>query len=424
MRILLYGINYPPDLTGIGKYSGEMAEWLAARGHDVRVVTAPPYYPDWRVRADYSGVSYSREIKGGVMVYRCPLWVPERPTGLKRILHLASFALSSLPVVLYQVRWRPEVVWVVEPPLFCAPGALLAARVCNAKAWLHVQDFEVDAAFDLGLLKSGWLRHLVLAGERLLLKQFDRVSTISQRMLDRLNKKAVLGSRCYLFPNWVDTEEIAPVQRESAGQIGRNAYRNELGISEHAVVVLYSGNMGNKQGLEILAETAQMIQGQRGLKPCNQKLAAEVVFVFCGNGSGRVELEDACEGLANVIFLDLQPSERLGEFLGMADIHLLPQRADAADLVMPSKLTGMLASGRPVVATAVAGTQVAEAVAERGRVVPPGDAAALALAVAELASNPAERATLGRAARDYAVKHWNREIVLVEFEQQLSSVLE
>ena len=132
MKILLYGINFAPELTGIGKYTGEMAAWLAAQGHQVRVVTAPPYYPDWAVGAGYSARTWRRERWQGVDVWRCPLWVPPRPGGAKRLVHLASFALSSLPVMLRQLLWRPEVVWVVEPPLFCAPTAWAVAQIGRA----------------------------------------------------------------------------------------------------------------------------------------------------------------------------------------------------------------------------------------------------------------------------------------------------
>ena len=124
MKLLVYGINFAPELTGIGKYTGEMVAWLAARGHEVRVVTAPPYYPDWSVRPGYSGSRYAREDWRGATVLRTPLWVPRKVTGLKRLVHLASFALSSLPTLLAQWRWKPDVVWVTEPPLFCAPAPL------------------------------------------------------------------------------------------------------------------------------------------------------------------------------------------------------------------------------------------------------------------------------------------------------------
>jgi colanic acid biosynthesis glycosyl transferase WcaI len=170
VRILIHGLNFAPELVGVGKYTGEMAEWLAARGHEVRAVTAPPFNPEWKVAPGFSPWRYSREgcppptgpvensrklaASGGLTVLRCPLWVPRRPSGATRILHLTSFALASFLVMLRQVSWKPEIVLVVEPTLFCLPAALITGRFCKARTWLHVQDFEADAGFDLGLLKS------------------------------------------------------------------------------------------------------------------------------------------------------------------------------------------------------------------------------------------------------------------------------
>ena len=407
MKILIYCINFAPELTGIGKYTGEMSAWLAARGHEVRVVTAPPYYPDWKVGAGYSSTSWRREQQGGAQVWRCPLWVPACPGGLKRVLHLASFALSSLPVMLGQILWRPDTVWVVEPPLFCAPTAWLVARLSGARAWLHISDYEVDAAFDLGLLKGKLLKRIVLGAEHWLMRRFDVVSTVSQRMLERALTKGVDAQRLVAFPNWVDVASFAA----SNGQ----AYRHELGIPPDAIVALYSGNMGRKQGLEIMAQVAQACVQQ-------QQSRDRLWFVFCGNGVGRAELLAQCQNIPNVQFLDLQPAARLPDLLAMADIHLLPQRADAADLVMPSKLTGMLASARPVVGTAHAGTELANVVQLCGIVVPPDDAAAMTHAVLALAANPIWRDQLGQAGLHYALNQIDRESVLRRFESLLANV--
>lgn len=397
LKFLLYSINFAPELTGIGKYTGEMAAWLAQHGHEVRVITAPPYYPAWQVGDGFSAWRYSQQLWQGVRVFRAPLWVPTQPGGLKRLVHLASFALSSLPLLLAQWRWRPDVVFVVEPPLMCAPAAVLMARLRGARAWLHVQDYEVDAAFALGIVKGRWLRSMVLAAERWLLRRFDRVSTISGRMMERALAKGVAPQRLVSFPNWVDISSIHP-------RMAGGSYRADLGIAPEQVVALYSGNMGTKQGLEVLADAARACALDAGL-----------LFVFCGSGSGRADLQARCAGLPNVRFLDLQPLERLGDLLTMADIHLLPQRADAADLVMPSKLTGMLASGRPTVATAHAGTEVAQVVQGRGLLVPPEDGAALAQAVLTLAADAPLRVRLGAAARDYAQSHLQRDAVLARF---------
>ena len=192
MRVLILGINFYPEPTSTGKYTGELAAYLSQQGYQVRVVTAPPYYPHWRVAAGYHAGCYTRESWQGVEIRRCPLWVPRRPTGLTRLLHLASFALSCIPVLTGQIKWKPQVVLCVAPTLMNAPGALLLSRRCKAKSWLHLQDFELDAALGLGLLPGGrWLARLVGWVERFLLNKFDRVSTISGRMLARLADKGV-----------------------------------------------------------------------------------------------------------------------------------------------------------------------------------------------------------------------------------------
>jgi len=403
-RLLVVALNYAPDLTGIGKYVSEMTEWLTTNKQlAVRVVTAPPYYPAWAVSRGYSAYRYRKERIAGVDIYRCPLWIPRRPRGLTRMLHLLSFALSSLPVLLWQaVSWRPQVVFVVEPPLGAAPGAWLAARLCGAQAWLHVQDFEIDAAFELGLLRAGALRRAILSAERALMRGFDRVSNISERMLAKLLEKGVDQRRVFLFPNWVDMSLIRPLE-------GANTLRAELGIAADARVLLYSGNMGEKQGLDLIIDAARSFEESPAL------------FLLCGDGAVRARLEAAAAGLSNVRFIPLQPLPRLNELLNLAEVHLLPQRAAAEDLVMPSKLTAIMASGRPVVATARAGSEVARAAREGGIVVSPGDTPAFASAIRRLLADDSLRRQLGAAGRAYALTNWEREAVLQRAFDELQS---
>jgi colanic acid biosynthesis glycosyl transferase WcaI len=403
--VLVVTSNFAPEVTGIGKYVGDMTEWMFKQGYDIRVVTAPPYYPAWRVANGYSSRKYSRERLSGALVYRCPLMVPRKPGGLMRLLHTGSFALSTLPVILWQaLSWRPQLVFVVEPPLACAPAALLGARISGAQAWLHVQDFEVDAAFDLGLLRSERLQRLAFGMERWLLQRFDIVSSISSAMLKKLNDKHVAPERIRFFPNWVDTQLIRPLT-------GENPLRTELGIDHATSVLLYSGNMGEKQGLELITDVARTFSG-----------STDILFLLCGDGAAKRRTMDAAKGLANVRFMPLQPLEKLNELLNLADIHLLPQRAEAEALVMPSKLTAIMASGRPVVASARAGSDVARTAAAGGLVVPPGDAEAFGAAIRRLLSDAALRMDLGRTGRAYAESNWNREAVLrslhAELEQQ------
>jgi exosortase D (VPLPA-CTERM-specific) len=394
-RVLVVALNYAPDLTGIGKYVGEMVEHMTGSGFDVRVVTAPPYYPEWKIAKGYSALAYRTEQHNGARIIRCPIYVSQKMTGVKRLVHLASFALSSLPAIFWQaLSWRPQMVFVVEPTLGYVPASWLAGRMVGAKLWLHVQDFEVDAAFGLGLLPKGRLQKVAMAAESWLMRRFDHVSSICGNMIQRLKAKKVDPEKLASLPNWVDMEHIRPVSRE-------NALRTELGIPADRFVLLYSGNMGEKQGLDIVVEAARRLQED-----------ASLLFLMCGDGAARARIEAQAQGLPNMRFMPLQPRERLNELLSLADIHLLPQRADVEDLVLPSKLTGIMASARPVVATATADSELDRAAARGGLVVPPGDTGAFVDALKRLLRDSGLRAQLGATGRAFAASRWDRKVVL------------
>jgi colanic acid biosynthesis glycosyl transferase WcaI len=394
LKVLIISVNFAPEPTGIGKYSGDMAAWLAAHGHQVRVVAAPPYYPMWKIDPAYSPARYSREIWCGVDVWRAPLWVPKRPGCGARVLHLLSFAVTSFPLILRQIFWRPNLVLAVAPAFVCAPSAWLAARLCGAQAWLHIQDFEVDVAFQMGLLRGELLKRIVLRMERWMLRRFDTVSTISRRMIELLVKKNVSVERTRYFPNWVEIPESQPTS-PGAG------YRAELNIGREAVVALFSGTMGRKQGLMVIPDAARILARRK-----------DIVFVICGDGILKPKLEAAMADLPNVRLVPLQPVQRLAELLSMADIHLLPQSLGAADLVLPSKLSGMLASACPVIATCRPGTEIADVVSHCGLIVDPNDSGSLADAIIRLADDPGLRRMLGRRARDFAISNFERDAVL------------
>lgn len=302
--------------------------------------------------------------------------------------------------MVFQISWRPHIVLLVEPTLSGSPPVLCVARFSNAVTWLHIQDFEVDVAF-MKDLSSARLKRWAQWFERLVLRRFDRVSAISDRMVERLSTKGVDAGKKVLFPNWVDTTSIYPLRAPSP-------LRKKLGISDREHVALYSGNMGMKQGLELLAEASRLLA-----------FRSDIRLVFCGDGPYRGELVRTTAGNPNVTFLELQSPDKFNELLNVADIHLLPQRAGAADLVMPSKLTGMMASGRAVVAAAQPGTQITAVLEGRGVVTPPGDASAFADAIARLVDDPETRLAMGRNARRYAVDHMARDRILAQFELSL-----
>ena len=357
-RVLIIGINYAPEPVGIGPYTAGLAESLVARGHRVSALVGKPYYPKWRIDPDHAGGGWTRAEENGVELTRCPLYVPAEPSGIKRIIHLASFAASALPpalkAALERRERRAQVVFAIAPALTSVITAWLAARLAGARLWVHVQDFEVEAALATGLLPQGSLIARVAGwAESRLLRLADRVSTISPQMCAKLRDKGVAPERVIELRNWADAR-FAP---DSAGA---QAIRAEWGLGDRKVA-LYSGNIARKQGIEILVEAARLLQ-QRD----------DLVFVICGEGPNRAELERLAQGLSNVQLHDLQPAARMGAMLTMADLHLLPQIAGAADLVLPSKLTNMLFSGRPVVATTEPGTGLYAEVEGCGAITPPG----------------------------------------------------
>ena len=326
-----------------------MCEWLASKGHAVRVVCPPPYYPFWKVQAPYAAWRYGCEEIAGVAVTRCPIWVPRRARGWKRMLYAASFLISSFPVMLREMVRRPDVVLVIEPSFLNAVSSLFFAKIAGAPAWLHVQDFELDLAFDLQQFRNARLRSLV-------------------RRVGIVGDAAVRYGIHNLRPHdgALAREGRGRAAVRAVSELGR--YRGHPASWPRArgdkVVALYSGTTGAKQNLELLVDAARLIADR-----------PDIEIVICGNGTAA--LEERARDLPNVRFLPLQPLESLNELLNSADIHLLPQKASAADLVMPSKLLGMVASGRAMIATAAEETEVGRVVSQCGVLVAPEDPGAL-----------------------------------------------
>lgn len=347
MKILVYGINYSPELTGIGKYTGEMVEWMARQGHEVRVITAPPYYPQWQVGENYSAWRWKKE-QGAATVWRCPLYVPKQPSTLKRLIHLGSFAASSFFPLLAQRSWKPDRIIGVVPTLFCTPGMRLLAKLSGAKTLLHIQDYEVDAMLGLGMAgkgKGGKVARLASRFERSGLHNVDNVSTISRSMMNKAREKGVPDDRVIFFPNWSEVSRFRDVTQAEAA-----ALRQQLGLPADKKIILYSGNIGEKQGLETAIEAAERLKD----KPW------EFVIVGQGGGKARLEKMAAERGLSNVRFFPLQPYEALPALLKMADCHLVIQKRGAADAVLPSKLTNILAVGGNAVITAESETELGQ----------------------------------------------------------------
>jgi colanic acid biosynthesis glycosyl transferase WcaI len=397
MNILILGLNYAPEPVGIGPYTTGTAEFLAAAGHNVTVVCGKPYYPDWKIQAPFLKAGVLSSIENGVQVRRVPIYVPSKPDGRRRLIHHASFAIRAFPEMLRAARAsKPDVVMCIAPSLISMATARAIARIFRAKTWLHIQDFEVEAAFITGLLHDrGWLAKAARAYEKWCLQK-TMVSTISPQMCKKLRDFGVSTDCIYEFRNWANINNIKPINRPSI-------FREKWSITTDNVA-LYSGNLGNKQGIEIIPDVARLLAGRNDL-----------TFVICGNGASRERLAAAAEGLSNIRFHDLQPTDMMSDLLGLATVHLLPQIAGAADLVLPSKLANMLASGRPVLATAYPETGLAIEVDGCGRAITPDDAVAMAEMLNELLDNVEERHQLGARGRQRAVMHWGESKILESF---------
>ena len=300
MRILIHSINFYPETAGSWKIYGRngllarCSRPRSPRRHSAAILPSMAcraWIPRMALRLAAASLA-ARKIKDSPM----PHLGAEESRWTKTIASPCEFcAQQPADDVPPQVLWRPDLVLLAEPTFCCAPLALLTARLAGATAWLHVQDFEVDAAFKLGDITSSRGQALAQTFEQWLLRKFDRVSAISGQMVSRLLLKGVDQSRRVHFPNWVDTGSIYPLPNSSS-------FRRELGIAENAIVALYSGSMGKKQGLDLLVEAARQLLHR-----------SDLLFVFCGDGSYRAIFVEKASALSNVTILPFQPSERLNQ---------------------------------------------------------------------------------------------------------------
>lgn len=340
-RILVLGINCFPELTGIGKYTGEMISWMAQNGHETTMVTGFPYYPNWKVQEPYDGNWYKCEkmYEDKLTIYRCPLYVPANPSGMKRLIHEALFFISA-GFVVFKMLFKPkqDLIIAIAPPFHLAILALFYRFFKGGRIMYHVQDLQIDAAKELKMLKHPWMFRTLFSIEHFILRKMDFVSTISEGMMKRVGGK--IPKKIVFFPNWVDTETFYPLPHRAALKV-------KWGYQEEDHVILYSGSIGEKQGLDSLIRIA-----------CKLRDHTRIKFIICGTGPYKQELVRMSEdqNLTNVTFLPLQEFVVFNEFLNMADVHLVLQKANATDLVMPSKLTAILAVGGLALVTANAGS--------------------------------------------------------------------
>lgn len=397
--MLLVSTNYAPERAGIGPYATQIAEHWAAGGAEVHVWAGVPHYPAWRTEPAYRGVWRTVEEHRGVLVHRRKHTVPPRQTAVRRALYEASILAHGLAAPPRMPR--PDAVLAQLPSL---AGGVLGARV--ARRWglpfvPVVQDLMGAAAAQSGIRGGGRVAAAAGAVEAYALGRATLVGVIHESFVDRVAAMGVPRDRIRLVPNW---SHVARPSRPRAET------RARLGWREGHTIVLHSGNMGLKQGLEVLVEAARQ--------------APEMQVVLMGEGNQREALRVLGVGLPNLHFLPPAEEAEFPDVLAAADVLVVTQRASVLDMSVPSKLTSYFAAGRPVVASVAGAGGTAQEVhrSEAGVVVPPEDAAALLAAVRKLADAPAAD-ELGARGPAYVAAHLSRESGLARMTALLDEAL-
>ncbi len=406
MRILVLSVNYWPEATGIGALCTRRCEYLASRGHDVTVCTTFPYYPQWQVAEEYRNQVWAREIQNGVVVLRSWAWVPKRPNSIKRILFEASFIACNLIRAAYAAK--PDLLIAVSPPLGLSVTAGLLSRRWNVPYVYDVMDLQPDAAIDLGMLKPGIATRALYSLERSAYKKAGLISTLTEGMRNRIIAKVVSPDKVTLFPAPAD-RELFLVQRTAEGKSFRSAH----GLTGSFLVV-HSGNMGVKQGLDVVLGAAELSRDY-----------PDIVYLLVGDGAMRSQLEAGAKArkLSNVRFLPVQSPQQFTQLLAAADIALITQQRSVANILFPSKTVCLMAAGCPIIASVSSQSEVARVVEQSGAgvVIEPEDPTSLFQAIASL-KEYGELITMSESGRRYARAHWNEDLTFPRMEAELMKV--
>lgn len=396
-RVLFVSRYYWPELIGSAPFSTDIAEWLTEHGRPTTVVSGLPHYPGSEIFPDYRAGRPLQETVRGVKVERLRTGPPRAAGAASRILNEAGFLLRGLMALAGGRIERHSVVLALCPSILCVALGLAARRrggVCVA----IVHDIQSGLAEKL-MVGGGWLTKVMRACERFVLNRTDLVAVLSAEMADQLRRIGIKAP-IEVVPLWVDTDHIRPVPS----------------IARPAVRVLYSGNLGLKQGLDQVVALAQVLADRR----------SDIEIVLRGNGSQAADLLASIDrlGLTNVRLAQLQPSQELAVALASGDIHLVPQRPDAADFAVPSKVFNIMAVGRPFIATALPDSVLWRLQERSGAFlcVPPGDPSSFAEAVIRLADDNRLRGELGRRGRAFVEQHCAKPLILGHLMSRLDAL--
>lgn len=405
MKILILSINYWPEVTGIGAFTTYRAEHLAAAGHKVEVCTTFPYYPNWRVPKEYSGKLALTEERNGVHVVRSRAYIPNPVTPLKRILHEASFVAGAFLRGL--LRERPDVMLVVSPPLGLTAPAILLSRFWGVPYIYDVEDLQPDSAGDLKMLPR-WAVRLLYKVERAAYRYARLVTTLTPSMRQRLISKGLAEDKVELLEPRMD-ESLTKLLPEEC-----EAFRKKYDMGERFLVV-HSGNMGVKQGLDVILDAALL-----------GRTDDSMLFLCVGDGveCERIKRRAMDLQLDNVRFLPVLDEKDFRGLLAASGICLVTQQQSVSEIAFPSKVVTYLAAGRPVIASVNPDCEVARMIRESGagQVVPAENPQALIDAIGALRQDGLPQA--GVNAREYAYARWSSARVLNELERCIAAAAE
>ena len=384
---------YAPEVAGIGPYSAELAEALAAKGHAVRVIAAFPFYPEWRARVPPRTLLYRTERRGGVCVTRCRVYVPRNPRPGRRLAHEVSWMFAVAPL-LARLAWWADVWFVVTPSFGSAVLGALLARGLGARVHLHVQDVVPDVALESGHLRPGLANWLARALAGWTYRSFRSISALGEPMAARLARYGNGGrGTAVIAPNWVRNR--SPTHARLPESLAGRPY------------AVYAGSFGKKQDLAMLVEAAHLLSARDG-----------PVIAVLGDGPGRDVVERAGSRL---VWLGLVDDATYGAVLHHALAGIVALAPGVGDSVVPSKLAGYLGAGRPVVVAADAESEAARVVARAkcGVTVPPGRPDLLADALCRLGADRAAREAFGASGLAYADAQWRKDVIVGRIETVL-----
>jgi colanic acid biosynthesis glycosyl transferase WcaI len=402
-HITFIGLNFYPESTAIGLYSTQLAQYLEDHEIQLDVITAFPYYPQWKIASEYQNKpSYLKEELGNINVYRYKQYVPANPTFLKRIIHILSFTWGSF-WNLWKIK-KCDVVISIVPFTSSTLLGYIQKRRFSAKSWIHIQDFEFDAAFQSGLTKSGeqkggMLYRFLMWVEKSLFSKADKVSTISHTMIEKLKKKTTAPT--YFLPNWIDEKQMDPAFAKAHSYLTSPKFK-----------ILYSGNIGDKQDWDFFMKFAQEIDDKR----------FEIIIV--GDGSKRAWLEEEIKSYPAISLYPPVPYEKLSDLLCSADVHILFQKPEVLDTVMPSKILGMMASAKPSIITGHAQSEVATSMSlsQGGYYSSEKEVSTVVSQLEALANSPDISKEMGIKARKYVVSNFAKNQILDSFLKELSQL--